>query len=69
MILVLVVAGFLVGGSAAVVALLGGWGFIAALAAYALFGVAAVVVTAALVALGPSWRRRPAPPRPAFRFP
>ena len=69
MILVLVFAGFVVGGSAAVVALVGGWSFVAALVAYALFGACAVVVTAILIALGPSWRPRRAPPRPSFRFP
>lgn len=69
MILVLVVAGFLVGGSAAVVALVGGWSFVAALFAYALFGAGAVVITAVLVALGPNCRPRRAPPRPSFRYP
>jgi len=69
MILVLVLAGFVVGASAAIVALVGGAGFVAALVAYALFGVSAVVCTAIVVALRPAWRPRPAPPRPSFRFP
>jgi len=64
MILILVLAGFVVGATAAIVALGGGASLIAALAAYALFGLGAVVLTAILVALGPAWtaRRRPPPP-------
>ena len=70
MILVLVLAGFLVGGTAATIALAGGGSLVAALAAYALFSLGAVVLTALLVALGPVLRsRRPPPPRVAFRLP
>lgn len=58
MILLLVFAGFLAGGSAAVVALVGGGGVLVALAAYAVFGVSAVIVTAVLLALGPIRLRR-----------
>ncbi|GGD43188.1 hypothetical protein [Sinisalibacter lacisalsi] len=55
MILVLVMIGFAVGGSAAVMALAGGGGMLAALAAYGLFSLGAVVLTALIVALAPVW--------------
>ena len=58
MILLLVFAGFLAGSSAAVLALAGGGGVLVALAAYAVFGVSAVIVTAVLLALGPIRRGR-----------
>lgn len=58
MILVLVCAGFLVGASAAFLALLGGGGILLALAAYGLFGIGAVVATAFLIAVAPIWRAR-----------
>ena len=61
MILVLVFVGFLVGGGAAAVALVGGAGLIAALTAYSAFGALAVAMTAAVVALGPLLHRRPEP--------
>jgi len=55
MILVLVLVGLVVGGSAAVTALAGGGGLLAALVAYGLFSLGAVVFTALIVALAPAW--------------
>ncbi|SMH54445.1 hypothetical protein [Maritimibacter sp. HL-12] len=57
MILILVMVGFVVGAGATVVALAGGGGMVAALAAYGLFSFGAVVFTALIVALAPVWPR------------
>ncbi len=62
MILILVLVGFLIGASAAAIALIGGGGILAALAAYGLFGVGAIVVSAVLLAFGPVWPRRQVAP-------
>jgi L-cystine uptake protein TcyP (sodium:dicarboxylate symporter family) len=55
MILVLVLVGLVVGTSAAVTALAGGGGLLAALVAYGLFSFGAVVLTALIVAVAPAW--------------
>ncbi|MEJ2035820.1 MAG: hypothetical protein P8X69_07005, partial [Maritimibacter sp.] len=54
MILVLVFFGVVAGSTAAVLAFVGGGGFLGALAAYALFGAVAVGLTALLMFLAPS---------------
>jgi len=55
MILFLVMIGFAVGAGAAVAALAGGGGLVAAIAAYGLFSLGAVVLTALILALAPFW--------------
>lgn len=62
MILGLVCIGFLTGASAALIAFVGGTGFIAALLAYIVFGALAVVACAVLLTLTPGAPARAARP-------